>query len=56
MYYMHNSDLGCHGRLKSSNCVVDNRFVLKITDYGLPAFYENENRYTKNEYAFYRRM
>ncbi|XP_076866949.1 retinal guanylyl cyclase 1 isoform X2 [Brachyhypopomus gauderio] len=24
-----------HGRLKSRNCVVDGRFVLKVTDYGL---------------------
>uniref|UniRef100_A0A4W4F8H5 Guanylate cyclase n=1 Tax=Electrophorus electricus TaxID=8005 RepID=A0A4W4F8H5_ELEEL len=24
-----------HGRLKSRNCVVDSRFVLKVTDYGL---------------------
>ncbi|XP_071799685.1 atrial natriuretic peptide receptor 1-like isoform X2 [Asterias amurensis] len=28
----------CHGRLKSSNCVVDDRWVVKITDYGLPTF------------------
>ncbi|XP_077356302.1 retinal guanylyl cyclase 2-like [Festucalex cinctus] len=25
-----------HGRLKSTNCLVDGRFVLKITDYGIP--------------------
>lgn len=24
----------CHGHLKSRNCVVDGRFVLKVTDYG----------------------
>ncbi|ETE56792.1 hypothetical protein L345_17496, partial [Ophiophagus hannah] len=33
MKYLHNQDIS-HGRLKSRNCVVDGRFVLKITDYG----------------------
>nr|XP_032809470.1 atrial natriuretic peptide receptor 1-like [Petromyzon marinus] len=35
MLYLHSSVIGSHGNLKSSNCVVDSRFVLKITDYGL---------------------
>ncbi|XP_062845261.1 atrial natriuretic peptide receptor 2 [Trichomycterus rosablanca] len=46
MNYLHNSYIGSHGNLKSSNCVVDSRFVLKITDYGLASFrssYENED-------------
>uniref|UniRef100_A0A8C6SFR4 Guanylate cyclase n=1 Tax=Neogobius melanostomus TaxID=47308 RepID=A0A8C6SFR4_9GOBI len=38
MNYLHNSYFSCHGNLKSSNCVVDSRFVLKITDYGLSSF------------------
>uniref|UniRef100_A0A674N9G9 Guanylate cyclase n=1 Tax=Takifugu rubripes TaxID=31033 RepID=A0A674N9G9_TAKRU len=38
MNYLHNNYIGCHGNLKSSNCVVDSRFVLKITDYGLTSF------------------
>lgn len=33
MKYLHNHDI-IHGRLKSRNCVVDGRFVLKVTDYG----------------------
>ncbi|XP_078512369.1 retinal guanylyl cyclase 2-like [Lissotriton helveticus] len=33
MRYLHHRDFP-HGRLKSRNCVVDGRFVLKITDYG----------------------
>ncbi|XP_026465471.1 atrial natriuretic peptide receptor 1-like isoform X2 [Ctenocephalides felis] len=37
MCYLHNSDIKSHGTLKSSNCVVDSRFVLKITDFGLHA-------------------
>ncbi|XP_073540516.1 atrial natriuretic peptide receptor 2 isoform X4 [Phyllobates terribilis] len=39
MCFLHRSIIGCHGNLKSSNCVVDSRFVLKITDYGLASFH-----------------
>ncbi|KAL5019922.1 hypothetical protein ScPMuIL_002814 [Solemya velum] len=34
MLYIHNGPLQLHGRLNSSNCVIDSRFVLKITDFG----------------------
>ncbi|XP_028843826.1 heat-stable enterotoxin receptor [Denticeps clupeoides] len=34
MSYLHASNLGVHGRLKSTNCVVDNRMVVKITNFG----------------------
>uniref|UniRef100_A0A3Q2VQA7 Guanylate cyclase n=1 Tax=Haplochromis burtoni TaxID=8153 RepID=A0A3Q2VQA7_HAPBU len=34
MSYLHSSNIAVHGRLKSSNCVVDNRMVVKITDFG----------------------
>ena len=37
MHYLHNSAIGSHGHLKSTNCVVDSRFALKIADYGLPS-------------------
>ncbi|MBN3318561.1 GUC2F cyclase, partial [Atractosteus spatula] len=33
MKYLHHRSV-YHGRLKSRNCVVDGRFVLKLTDYG----------------------
>ena len=33
--FIHGSEIGFHGNLKSSNCVVDSRFVLKLTDFGL---------------------
>ncbi|XP_075979488.1 retinal guanylyl cyclase 1 [Anticarsia gemmatalis] len=39
MRYLHSSPLRVHGRLSSRNCVVDSRWVLRLTDYGLPALY-----------------
>ncbi|TMS22144.1 Heat-stable enterotoxin receptor [Larimichthys crocea] len=38
MSYLHASDIQVHGRLKSTNCVVDNRMVVKITDFGCNTF------------------
>ncbi|KAI5609296.1 atrial natriuretic peptide receptor 2-like, partial [Silurus asotus] len=34
MSYLHQHKI-CHGRLTSSNCVIDDRWVCKIADYGL---------------------
>ncbi|XP_059056049.1 uncharacterized protein LOC131849933 [Achroia grisella] len=39
MRYLHASPLRVHGRLTSRNCVVDSRWVLRLTDYGLPGLY-----------------
>lgn len=36
MLFIHGSDIKCHGNLTSANCVVDSRFTLKITDFGIP--------------------
>ncbi|XP_043935904.1 atrial natriuretic peptide receptor 1 [Protopterus annectens] len=51
MVFLQNSVIGSHGNLKSSNCVVDNRFVLKITDYGLASFRCSTDQ--EDSYAFY---
>ncbi|KAL3281126.1 hypothetical protein HHI36_004348 [Cryptolaemus montrouzieri] len=40
MKYLHSTPIRVHGYLSSRNCVIDARWVLKITDYGLPAFYD----------------
>lgn len=37
MTFIHESEFGCHGHLKSSKCLVDSRWVLKIADFGLLA-------------------
>lgn len=42
MRYLHSSALRVHGALTSRNCVVDARWVLKVTDYGLNQFYETQ--------------
>lgn len=35
MTYLHDSALRSHGNLKSSKCLVDSRWVVKISDFGL---------------------
>ncbi|XP_028330604.1 retinal guanylyl cyclase 2 isoform X2 [Gouania willdenowi] len=41
MKYLHHHGV-CHARLKSRNCVVDGRFVLKVTDYGYNEVLESQ--------------
>ena len=48
MKYLHNRDI-VHGRLKSRNCVVDGRFVLKVTDYGFNEIMITQNIDTDEE-------
>ncbi|XP_060083979.1 retinal guanylyl cyclase 2-like [Ylistrum balloti] len=38
--YIHTSPIHFHGSLKSRNCVVDSRWVLKLTDFGMIGFRE----------------
>ena len=54
MIYLHASEVKSHGKLKSSNCVVDSRWVVKITDFGLHEFMEGESEEMEGEYALYR--
>ena len=54
MIYLHNN-FGPHGNLKSSNCLVDARFSLKITDFGLHLFRGSlDKRVPENEEEQYR--
>lgn len=35
MSYLHSCEVSVHGKLRSCNCLIDGRFVLKISDFGL---------------------
>ncbi|XP_052131818.1 receptor-type guanylate cyclase gcy-28, partial [Frankliniella occidentalis] len=35
MVHLHSCELGVHGKLRSGNCLIDSRFVLKVSDFGL---------------------
>ncbi|XP_065924377.1 atrial natriuretic peptide receptor 1 isoform X7 [Magallana gigas] len=54
MSYLHSSEIRSHGNLKSTNCVVDGRFVLKITDFGLHALRTPDPDVEEGSYAYYR--
>ncbi|KAI6182296.1 Guanylate cyclase [Aphelenchoides bicaudatus] len=58
MYFLHNSEIKYHGRLKTSNCVVDSRFVLKVTDFGLMSLrlLEEVTAEDAESHAFYRKL
>jgi serine/threonine protein kinase len=51
--FIHESEIHFHGRLKSSNCLIDSRWVLKVTDFGLAHFRTGEDRKELGEHAFY---
>ncbi|VDN35631.1 unnamed protein product [Dibothriocephalus latus] len=54
MIYLHHN-LGPHGNLKSSNCLVNSRFLLKITDFGLSLLRgPKDQSFSVNSYAWYR--
>ncbi|ENN74133.1 hypothetical protein D910_11545 [Dendroctonus ponderosae] len=58
MNYLHDSDVKSHGALKSSNCLVDSRFVLKICDFGLQFLRGNDKTEDSDEntYQYWRRF
>ncbi|XP_069138708.1 atrial natriuretic peptide receptor 1-like [Argopecten irradians] len=53
MLYIHNSPLKVHGNLKSSNCVVDNRWVLKVTDFGVLRLRSTSNHDAHSAYQVF---
>lgn len=58
MHFLHSTDIRSHGNLKSSNCVVDSRFVLKITDFGLHQLRgvgHDDDRRNTDSHAYWKR-
>ena len=53
MGHLHCTDIKSHGSLKSSNCLVDSRWVLKIADYGLPTFRSKLTKTFKYTESYY---
>lgn len=49
MAHLHNADIKSHGNLKSSNCLVDSRWTIKIADYGLPTIRSKRKRNYRGE-------
>ncbi|XP_035782978.1 atrial natriuretic peptide receptor 2-like isoform X2 [Anopheles albimanus] len=56
MAFLHSTDLHSHGALKSSNCVVDSRFVLKVTDFGLHQLRRNCEESDIESYAYWKKL
>lgn len=58
MHYLHGSPIKSHGALKSSNCLVDSRFVLKISDFGLHFLRGNDksDEADANSYQYWKRF
>lgn len=54
MVALHNSPITAHGNLKSSKCLIDGRWVCKISDHGLDSVKANQTEEDLGEYAEYR--
>ncbi|XP_041363434.1 receptor-type guanylate cyclase Gyc76C-like [Gigantopelta aegis] len=53
--FLQETELMYHGNLKSSNCVVNSRWTLQLTDFSLP--YVRASTYSKeDEHAYYRNL
>ncbi|XP_065092696.1 atrial natriuretic peptide receptor 1 isoform X1 [Ochlerotatus camptorhynchus] len=56
MSFLHSTEIHSHGALKSSNCVVDSRFVLKITDFGLHQLRRPTEELDQESYAYWKKL
>jgi guanylate cyclase, other len=54
MSYIHDSAIGYHGNLKSSNCVVTSRWMLQVTDFGLHDLRQCAENESIGEHQLYR--
>ena len=49
MQYLHSTQIGYHGNLKSSNCLIDRWWTLKISDFGLLKLRNTANLFSKGK-------
>ncbi len=54
MTFLHMSPLVSHGSLKSSKCLVDSRWTLKVSGFGMSAFTPDGTNLEEDKYTFYR--
>lgn len=47
LIYLHDSDIVSHGNLRSTNCLVDSRWVCQISDFGLNEFRSGQDEPNK---------
>ncbi|XP_068761981.1 atrial natriuretic peptide receptor 1-like [Montipora capricornis] len=56
MAHLHSTDIKSHGNLKSSNCLVDSRWTVKIADYGLPTIRSKRSRSFLHSESYYQEL
>lgn len=56
MCYLNGTSIKTHGSLKSSNCLIDSRWVLKISGFGLSKFRAGEVTKDESEFKKYQKL
>lgn len=47
--FLHGSVIGWHGNLRSTNCLINDRWQVKLSEYGIKCFREHEKREAKGK-------
>lgn len=47
--YLHSSHVGCHGRLKSTNCLIDGRWMVRLSSFGLREMRADEDQLAEED-------
>ncbi|XP_065065708.1 uncharacterized protein LOC135691687 [Rhopilema esculentum] len=56
LLYLSSTEIKTHGNLKSSNCVIDSRWMLKLTDFGLYHFKVGQDDSEMSTREYYKRL